>query len=93
MDAIALGTAVGLVFPATWQVALAGVQLRLQDKTPTRLLRFLEDAHERNVLRAVGQVYQFRHGKLQDHLAQNEATRRKADHSQGSSPVDNLTCR
>jgi hypothetical protein len=32
-------------------------------------MRFLEDARNRNVLRAVGPVYQFRHARLQDRLA------------------------
>jgi hypothetical protein len=31
-------------------------------------MRFLEDAHDRNVLRTVGPVYQFRHARLQDRL-------------------------
>ena len=30
---------------------------------------FLADAHERNILRTVGPVYQFRHARLQDRLA------------------------
>jgi hypothetical protein len=37
--------------------------------TPLRLMNFLDDAHERNVLRTVGPVYQFRHARLQDRLA------------------------
>jgi hypothetical protein len=32
-------------------------------------MRFLEDARERGVLRTVGPVYQFRHARLQDRLA------------------------
>jgi hypothetical protein len=32
-------------------------------------MRFLNDAHERGVLRTVGPVYQFRHARLQDRLA------------------------
>jgi hypothetical protein len=39
-------------------------------RTPLRLVRFLEDARDRNVLRAVGPVYQFRHARLQDRLAE-----------------------
>ena len=37
---------------------------------PWRLLRFLDDAHRRGVLRQNGAVYQFRHARLQDRLAQ-----------------------
>ena len=32
-------------------------------------MRFLEDARQRNVLRIIGPVYQFRHARLQDRLA------------------------
>lgn len=66
---LALGIAVGLVFPATWQVTLASAQLWRRGEAPVRLLRFLEDARKRQVLRTVGQVYQFRHAQLQDRLA------------------------
>ena len=66
---LALGLSVGLVFPATWQVTLASVQLWRRGEAPLRLVRFLEDARKRQVLRTVGQVYQFRHAQLQDRLA------------------------
>lgn len=66
---IALGLAVGLVFPATWQVTLASAQLWRRGEAPANLLRFLEDARKREVLRTVGQVYQFRHAQLHDRLA------------------------
>lgn len=38
-------------------------------KTPWRLMEFLEDAHRRGVLRQVGGSYQFRHLRIQEHLA------------------------
>jgi hypothetical protein len=41
-------------------------------------MRFLEDARERNVLRTVGSVYQFRHARLQDRLAGIKAEADKA---------------
>ncbi|MEA2202736.1 MAG: hypothetical protein QOI89_3416 [Solirubrobacteraceae bacterium] len=69
VSGIAMGISVGLVFPATWQVTLASAQLWLRGEAPARFLRFLEDAHNRQILRTVGQVYQFRHGQLQDRLA------------------------
>jgi DNA-binding SARP family transcriptional activator len=37
-------------------------------RVPLRLVRFLDDAHRRGVLRQVGAVYQFRHARLQDQL-------------------------
>jgi hypothetical protein len=38
-------------------------------RMPWRTLRFLADAHRRGVLRQTGAVYQFRHVRLQEHLA------------------------
>jgi hypothetical protein len=40
---------------------------------PVRLMLFLDDAHQRGVLRRAGAVYQFRHARLQQHLAQPES--------------------
>jgi hypothetical protein len=70
---LAAGLAAGIVFTLfstrTWPASLAFVQLAFQWHTPPRLMRFLEDARQRNVLRIIGPVYQFRHARLQDHLA------------------------
>ena len=46
------------------------VQLARRWHTPVRLVRFLDDARERSVLRTVGSLYQFRHARLQDLLAE-----------------------
>lgn len=43
--------------------------LALRGRLPWRLMRFLDDAHQRGVLRQSGAVYQFRHARLQDRLA------------------------
>jgi hypothetical protein len=43
--------------------------LAWQRHTPPRLMRFLQDAHRLGLLREAGPVYQFRHARLQDHLA------------------------
>lgn len=45
------------------------VQISLAHGTPFRLMAFLEDARGRHIIRATGDVYQFRHAKLQDRLA------------------------
>jgi len=37
------------------------------------MMRFLEDARERQVLRTADSVYQFRHARLQDVLAESAA--------------------
>jgi hypothetical protein len=74
-DRLAVGLVFGLVFGLTfgpvftWWTALASAQMRLAHGTPLRLIRFLEDAQARQVLRTVGNVYQFRHARLQDRLA------------------------
>jgi hypothetical protein len=52
-----------------WLV-LTRVWLPLTGKLPWRLLEFLEDAHRRGILRQVGAVYQFRHARLQEQLAE-----------------------
>jgi hypothetical protein len=67
---LVFGLVWGLVFPQTWTASLAFAQLAMRWHTPARLLRFLDDARERDVLRTVGPVYQFRHARLQDRLAQ-----------------------
>lgn len=67
-----LGLAAGLMETRTWSATLAFVQLGVRKPIPVRLMHFLEDARERNVLRTVGPVYQFRHARLLDHLAAPE---------------------
>lgn len=68
-----LGLGFGLAFvlsdSAAWSALLTFAQLRRLDLAPLRLLRFLEDARRRQVLRVAGPVYQFRHARLQERLA------------------------
>jgi hypothetical protein len=66
---LVFGLVWGLSFSQTWTASLAFAQLAMRWHTPARLLRFLEDARQRDVLRTVGPVYQFRHARLQDRLA------------------------
>ena len=66
------GLGVGIAYPQAWPSSLAFAQLAVSDRTPVRLMRFLEDARSRSVLRTVGPVYQFRHARLQDRLADQE---------------------
>jgi len=80
---ISTGLAVGVVFCLTvngfgsgwppWLTARGWLALRGQ--LPPRLITFLEDAHQRGILRQTGAVYQFRHIKLQDQLAKRQARR------------------
>jgi len=69
---VSAGLVGGLVYPQSWSSSLAFAQLAGSDRTPVRLMRFLEDARSRGVLRTVGPVYQFRHARLQDRLAAQE---------------------
>jgi hypothetical protein len=70
IGAVTVGLVVGLLASATWSTALTFIQLAPIWHTPVRIMRLLEDAHQRNVLRTVGPVYQFRHARLQDRLAE-----------------------
>jgi hypothetical protein len=67
---LVFGPAGGLLYTRTWSARLAFAQLAARWRTPIRLMRFLEDARDRDVLRTVGPVYQFRHARLQDRLAE-----------------------
>jgi hypothetical protein len=69
-----IGVGSSLVSSATWAVVLASAQLRRRNETPARLLRFLDDARQRQIVRTVGPVYQFRHARLQDRLAEVHET-------------------
>jgi hypothetical protein len=71
LEGIVFGLVWGLSFPQTWTASLAFIQLAVRWHAPVRLLRFLDDARQRNVLRTVGPVYQFRHARLQDRLAED----------------------
>jgi hypothetical protein len=64
-----IGLAAGRAYSTTWSASFAFLQLHRQGVAPPRMLRFLEDAHKRGVLRTAGPVYQFRHSRLQNRLA------------------------
>ncbi|MEO3775452.1 hypothetical protein ABGB16_01090 [Micromonospora sp. B11E3] len=66
---VATTIAAALTVSCTWRTTLAFLQLSIRGEGPIRGMRFLEDAHQRGVLRVVGSVYQFRHARLQDRLA------------------------
>jgi hypothetical protein len=51
------------LYQASW------IFLIIQRQLPWMLMSFLEDAHERGILRRAGPVYQFRHIELQHRLA------------------------
>lgn len=64
----ALGPQLGL--GGGWlSLGVARISLAARGYLPWRLMRFLDDAYRRGVLRQAGAEFQFRHARLQDHLA------------------------
>ena len=63
-----LGYALSMTAWGQW-VVFARVWLPLTGRLPFAVTAFLDDAYRRGVLRRAGAVYQFRHARLQDHLA------------------------
>ena len=80
---LASASVAGIGISRAWPTALAAAQLARRWHSPLRLMNFLDDAHQRNVLRTVGPVYQFRHARLQDRLAAtaNDRNHSRADQS------------
>ncbi|MCA6092198.1 helix-turn-helix domain-containing protein [Streptomyces sp. SCA3-4] len=64
----ALSYSLSLTAWGQW-VVFSRIWLPLTGRLPWSVVGFLEDAYERGVLRQAGAVYQFRHARLQDHLA------------------------
>jgi hypothetical protein len=65
----ALGTVLMVLPGRAWGVFVScRLLLATRGKVPWRLMAFLDDAHQRGVLRQAGAVYQFRHARLQDRL-------------------------
>ncbi|GHH54391.1 BTAD domain-containing putative transcriptional regulator [Lentzea cavernae] len=76
------GLAVGLsvCLSRAWGAfACTRLWLAARGHIPLRFMAFLDDAHRRGVLRQVGAVYQFRHARLQEQLADQAIWRPHAD--------------
>ncbi|RZT77911.1 NACHT domain-containing protein [Micromonospora violae] len=56
---------------------VARAWLAIWGRLPWRLMGFLDDAHQRGILRQVGPAYQFRHDLVQRHLAGQPRIRRR----------------
>ncbi|SFB43544.1 NACHT domain-containing protein [Amycolatopsis marina] len=70
MGGLCAGLAYIVVFTAWGQwLAFTRFRLPLIDKLPWAVAALLDDAYRRGVLRQSGAVYQFRHARLQEHLA------------------------
>ncbi|WP_426513358.1 hypothetical protein ACPPVO_23740 [Dactylosporangium sp. McL0621] len=70
---LAFGLGFGVTMSRVWRAFLVFIWLRAIGDGPLRMMRFLEDARAKHVLRAVGPRYQFRHTRLQDRLAMQAA--------------------
>lgn len=60
--------AIPMLDSAWWNFLVARLWLGLRGHLPLRLMRFLDDARERQLLRQSGELYQFRHARLHDRL-------------------------
>jgi hypothetical protein len=78
-----IGIALGYTAWGQWVVLTRG-GLTVTRGLPAALPSFLTDAHERGILRQAGAVYQFRHARLQDRLA--ERATRQLSRDQGNPP-------
>ncbi|MGI5453322.1 NACHT domain-containing protein [Streptomyces sp. CA-249302] len=70
-----LGTA-ALALSAWGRFTVTRVWLAATGRMPWRLMAFLEDAHRRGVLRRSGAYFEFRHLRLQGHLAGEDVSGR-----------------
>jgi len=67
----ALTAVVTVAWGTSWtDFSIARARLAVLRRTPWRLMTFLDDARHLGVLRQVGPVYQFRHTRLREQLAQ-----------------------
>jgi hypothetical protein len=83
---IVFGLAAGLVaiLSRAWGcLMVCRIWLTVHGCLPWRLMRFLDDAHRRDVFRQSGAMYEFRHAKFRNHLANT--------HDQASDLVDSET--
>jgi hypothetical protein len=74
---LTFGLGIGIIAaaPRAWgSFLLCRIFLSMRGDLPWRLLSFLDDAHQRGVLRQVGAIYQFRHIGLQQRLSSRVPT-------------------
>ncbi len=83
--AAGLIVALGLGTMTAWGrwVLLARIWLPLRGQAPWNTIAFLEDAYQRGVLRQAGAVYQFRHARVQIHLAEKFSDSRRSELARG----------
>jgi hypothetical protein len=76
---IVIGLIAGVAGSAWARFFLSRSWLALQGQLPWRLMSFLQDAHDRGVLRQVGAAYEFRHSLLREHLVRGSADTHPSD--------------
>ncbi|WP_329395746.1 NACHT domain-containing protein [Streptomyces melanogenes] len=69
LDVGGIGLVLALGTCAWPYYTIARLQFAVRGQLPWRLQAFLADAHRLGILRRVGSTYQFRHARLQQHLA------------------------
>lgn len=69
LDVGVIGLVLALGTCAWPYYTIARLQFAVHGRLPWRLQAFLADAHRLGILRRVGSTYQFRHARLQQHLA------------------------
>jgi hypothetical protein len=68
-----IGLVIGLIFTlrgGSMKVSFIELILSTTGAGRVKFIQVLEDAHQRQILRQAGAIYQFRHAELQDHLAE-----------------------
>jgi hypothetical protein len=70
---IATDRMVGMASTSWGSFTLARTWLALRRQLPWHFMGFLDDAHDRGVLRQSGAVHQFRHARLQQRLAETNS--------------------
>ena len=70
---VVIGLAFGFYHAASPSFMLSSWWLALTRKLPWRLMAFLDEVHQKSILRQFGAVYQFRHEKFRVHLARTDA--------------------
>ncbi|MFC7530219.1 hypothetical protein [Actinoplanes sp. GCM10030250] len=73
-----VGFAILILITRCWpRFVVTCAVLAAAGRLPLNLSAFLDDAYRRGVLRRSGGLYQFRHGRLQEHLALGRAANRR----------------
>ncbi|MFF4659146.1 NACHT domain-containing protein [Streptomyces sp. NPDC001381] len=83
---VPVGTS-ALALSAWGRLGTARIWLAVTGRAPWRLMRFLEDAHRRGVLRHSGALYEFRHVRLQERLAARTTEETAAGRPDGRAPA------